>query len=394
MEVRPSCTRRALVLVSVRPDRSMATSTTAGPGCGDARYCRVIERGCRAGSPTTAAIALSTTAAMYPPWSPAGAVHVASRSTAIRPSPSSCTAMARSKAPSSTAGPASRREKLASRTVGSLLELPPDGDGGLVHRQRDRRLGLGRLDHHRVHVEVVQQPVGDRRGQALERPVGALLRDERRQLADLAVVDGVGDVVGRRRVVAEHVERDVEHEALADLALGFADAVVRVEREAADLDRDRGVGDVVVLVLRVLDGLLVYVVVDVVDVVVAPFHWPRNVAAATSSAWATAATSWTRNTSAPLPSAMTFVAIVPGTRPSLSSPLILPMKPLRDVPTTIGRPIATSSSSRPSSARLWSTVLPNPIPGSSQTLSSAMPAATACSRRSVRKALMSSTTSS
>ena len=69
--------------------------------------------------------------------------------------------------------------------------------------------------------------------------VGALLGDQRDELADLGVVDGVFDRVGDSRVGLAHVEPQVEHQPLADLALGLADAVVGVEREARDLDRDR-----------------------------------------------------------------------------------------------------------------------------------------------------------
>ena len=53
-----------------------------------------------------------------------------------------------------------------------------------------------------------------------------------------------------------------------------------------------------------------------------------------------------------------------------AAPAILPRKLLREVPTTTGRPMATISSRRRSSSRLWSTVLPKPMPGSSQTRSS------------------------
>ena len=53
------------------------------------------------------------------------------------------------------------------------------------------------------------------------------------------------------------------------------------------------------------------------------------------------------------------------------------MNDLRDVPITSGRPRSVSSSSRASSSRLCSSVLPKPIPGSSWIRSSATPAATA-----------------
>ena len=58
------------------------------------------------------------------------------------------------------------------------------------------------------------------------------------QLADLRVVDRVLDRVGDRRGGLADVDPQVEDETLADLALGLADAVVGVERQAADLDRD------------------------------------------------------------------------------------------------------------------------------------------------------------
>ena len=48
---------------------------------------------------------------------------------------------------------------------------------------------------------------------------------------------------------------------------------------------------------------------------------------------------------------------------------------LRESPTSTGRPIATIRSSRRTSSRFWSGVLPKPIPGSRQTRSSGSPAA-------------------
>ena len=50
--------------------------------------------------------------------------------------------------------------------------------------------------------------------------------------------------------------------------------------------------------------------------------------------------------------------------------MTLPSELLRESPTSSGRPIAASSSSRRTSSRLWATVLPKPIPGSRQTSSS------------------------
>ena len=100
---------------------------------------------------------------------------------------------------------------------------------------------------------------------------------------------------------------DVEHEPLAQLALRLAHAVARVEREPADLDRDRRASGAATRrrdrrrraprsrrQARRLPG-----------------HG-RTVAAATARASATGRTSCTRNTLAPRSSASTLVAIVPG----------------------------------------------------------------------------------
>ncbi len=116
----------------------------------------------------------------------------------------------------------------------------------------------------------------------------ALLGDERDELADLRVVDRVLDRVGDGRVALADIEPQVEHQALADLALGLADAVVRVKREPGDLDRYR-LGALLSVVAVELTGVLV----DVLAVVAAPLsvHRRPNVAAATASASRTAATS-------------------------------------------------------------------------------------------------------
>jgi len=113
---------------------------------------------------------------------------------------------------------------------------------------------------------------------------------------DLGVVDGVEDGVGDGGIRFAHVQPQVDHQALADLALGLADAVVRVQRQAADLDRD-GLGGL----LAILADLLALVVVEVVYVVVASVgvHRPPNVAAVTASATRNGATSCTRKMLAP-----------------------------------------------------------------------------------------------
>src|SRR4051794_23180474 len=269
--------------------------------------------------------------------------------------------------------------------------LAPHLDRDLLHRQRDRGLGLGRLDRDAVGAELRREPVRDDGAEPFQGLVGALLGDQRDHLADLAVVDGVLDAVGDQRVGLADVEAHVEHEALADLALGGRDAVVGEQREADDLDRDADLGTFAFGVV----GLLAQVVlVVVVELGVVPGHLAANVAAVTARASAVAATSCTRKTLAPRSKASTLVATVPATRSVTSRPVRRPRNDLRDVPTTNGRPSAASSSNRRSSSRLCSSVLPKPIPGSSWMRSSRTPSPTANAIRSSRKALTSDTTSS
>ncbi len=73
----------------------------------------------------------------------------------------------------------------------------------------------------------------------------------------------------------------------------------------------------------------------------------------------------------------------PGGRPALS-PSTLPMKPLREWPTSSGQPSACSSWQWASSVRLCWCVLPKPMPGSSAICRRSMPAAIRASRRRAR----------
>src|SRR5262245_14893572 len=132
-------------------------------------------------------------------------------------------------------------------------------------------------------------------------------------------------------------------------------------------------------------------------------------ASATSSAWrsrtacAAARTSCTRTIDAPRPTAHTTVANVPSSRWSAgsgsgTSPVRaskIPMNVLREVPTRTGTCTRSTRLGSPaSSRRLWSTVLPKPIPGSAASAPGAMPAARAASTRAARKSPTSATTSS
>ncbi len=78
--------------------------------------------------------------------------------------------------------------------------------------------------------------------------------------------------------------------------------------------------------------------------------------------------SWTRTTAAPARADRATVAAVPNGRPpAAGSPVTLPMNPFRLVPTTTGRPSPTIAGRSRSRVRLWSTVLPKPMPGSNRT---------------------------
>src|SRR3954452_6447992 len=137
---------------------------------------------------------------------------------------SASSAWAASMSPFSTAA----RNSLAALMPRSLpVGFAPHLDRDLLDAERDRRLGLRRLDPHALEVVVGQQPLGDRRAQPLERAMRALLGDQRDELAHLGVVDGVFDRVGDGRVGLADVEPQVEHEPLTHLTLGLADAVVR-----------------------------------------------------------------------------------------------------------------------------------------------------------------------
>src|SRR5579875_422791 len=130
------------------------------------------------------------------------------------------------------------RERSGRPSSGGLDRLTPELDRDAVDRQRDRRLGLHRLDPNALDLVVVEQALGDARAEALERAVGALLGDQRHQLADLRVVDGV-------------------------LELGLAGAVAGVEGEAADLDRHRLALLFILLVIELLALVLLLFLLDV-----------------------------------------------------------------------------------------------------------------------------------
>src|SRR5581483_3281542 len=126
-------------------------------------------------------------------------------------------------------------------------------------------------------------------------------------------------------------------------------------------------------------------------------HQPAGasrIASATRTARRTAPTSWTRRRCTPAVTATVQAASVPSSRSAGGTSSSAPMKLFRDGPTRIGRPSACSASSRLRSVRLWATVLPNPIPGSTQIASGATPAPTATSTAAARPARTSPSRSS
>ena len=108
-----------------------------------------------------------------------------------------------------------------SSTGGALPDLNRDRFDG----QRDRRLRLGRFDPNLTRVKFIEQLVGDLGAERLKCAVGAPLGDERDELADAAVVNGVLNPVCDGCVAGADVEAKVEDKPLADLLLGEAVAL-------------------------------------------------------------------------------------------------------------------------------------------------------------------------
>src|ERR1700730_9139222 len=106
-----------------------------------------------------------------------------------------------------------------------------------------------------------------------------------------------------------------------------------------------------------------------------------------------AATSWVRTIRAPFITASAASPKPPYSRSSTDLPRILPMKLLRDTPTSSGAPSAAKRESSFSSVKLCASPLPKPIPGSSAIASGAMPASMQAARSRARNAHTSAATS-
>src|SRR5688572_10049613 len=170
--------------------------------------------------------------------------------------------------------------------------------------------------------------------------------DERRERDASAEVleDGFdaleSEDAGHRRG-AEEREDDEEDEALEDAVA--ARAADRVEDEEIDQGQDDDLDDGVNFELHATSPGS------------SPVYFIRSAILAAS---AISRTSWTRTMSAPRRTAAATVAEVPSRRSSTPRPKTRPMKLLRDVPTTTGRPSDRNSSSRLRISRLCSGRLP------------------------------------
>ena len=254
-------------------------------------------------------------------------------------------------------------------------------------RERERRLGLRGADADAVGAKALHQALADHAGESLERLVAALRRGQGDDVADLGVVDRVLEPVGQYRVAVGDLEARLDLQALADLLLGLGDAMMRVDREPAHSTWTDDSGPSRCASMR-------------------RERLPRPRRARRLPSGAAEQYRGARRAPAHLGDVVDAKHLgsarqrqhVGGDR--AAEPVAdLAAGDLAEEALARGadhdRPAElASSSSRRRSSRLCSRVLPKPIPGSTQIRSSAMPAETATSIRSPRKAFTSSTTSS
>jgi hypothetical protein len=107
-----------------------------------------------------------------------------------------------------------------------------------------------------------------------------------------------------------------------------------------------------------------------------------------------AATSCTRTSFAPFCTAISAAAAEPAARSGKARPVSVPIIPLRDSPASTGTPRSVKRDSARSNARLWSSVLPKPKPGSITMRFLSMPLISQAKMRCARKRCTSETTSS
>src|ERR1700722_4445185 len=237
-----------------------------------------------------------------------------------------------------------------------------DDDADVVEGRGDRGMRLVHGDANAAHLRGgFQHRLGDGAGGGLDQAIAARAERFRRRLHHLVIGDGVLELVGVRGFGQIDIQYQIELEGLPDLGLVLHHAVIGVQRQPADED-----------------GIA---------------HRARLMAAATASACAVGATSWTRTMAAPFSTARRCAASEPPSRSMGSDGTMESMKRLREAPTRSGRPKPRQASSRAIQIRLCSGVLPKPMPGSSTIRSSAMPARAAMASERSKKAVTSATMS-
>src|SRR5262245_6999601 len=218
-----------------------------------------------------------------------------------------------------------------------------------------------RLMYGDLHAQHLREPaehgLGHFASRRPDQPMATGAERETRDVDDLVVAHGVGELVGTRRRAQVHVKHEIELERLADRALVLHDAMISMHGKAGD---EYGIG-----------------------------HRALLIATATRSACTVSATSWVRMIAAPPNPARTWAAIEP---PSLWSGGVgetLSMKRLRETPTRSVSPNDLNSPMRAIAVRLCSAVLPKPMPGSSTIFSRAIPARWAISSEREKNAAIS-----
>src|SRR5262245_53380493 len=249
-----------------------------------------------------------------------------------------------------------------SASSASTMAAPHQRYADVVKFRSNRSMRLVDRDPHRADaMKSRKDGIGNAARGRLNQPIALSTEGFGDAFDDLVVRDGVDDFVGacsRRKI---NFEVEVDRETLPHPGLVRHDAVIGVQRQAADE--------------------------------YAISHRAASIAALTRKACTVSATSWARTIAAPFCTASRWAEIEPPMRPSGDDGVMVLMKRLRDAPTKSGNPKRVNSPSRARQVMLCSGVLPKPIPGSSTIDSRAMPAWAAISSEREKKAITSETMS-
>src|SRR6478735_1338965 len=151
--------------------------------------------------------------------------------------------------PSVTAEWPRRLRRAEAKAVTGSPRLPPKAraasvltpeiqlDSDRAERRRDRRAGLAQRDLDPAHR---REALEDGKGHGARRRLEQIVAPRRERLDgdgdDVAVVDGVGELVADRGGADVDGQQDVEHEALAQALLLREEAVIGVDIELLDQD--------------------------------------------------------------------------------------------------------------------------------------------------------------